>query len=241
MIFRLALVIALAATAQAQSDPCATAPQTCATLINTQATARARIPNTVADVTVAITGSRADLAAIQKDLTARSAALLTYLRDQHAERLLTLDLTFTPDTRERKNGPEKTVGYNGTMQVSFRTTSEKSGQLLAGVLTHGANNIESTNFTPTELEVAAIRRQLAAEATQTAVAQAEVVAKAAGLHIAAIRTIEIAAPENEESYRSNTVRAMRAKVADAAVADIATAPGDNEYTLQATLQTAAVR
>ena len=239
MILRLALVFALAATAQAQTpDPCATAPQTCATLINTQATARARIPNTAVDITVAITGSRADLPSIQRNLTTRSAILLAYLRDQHAERLTTVDISFTPDMRDQKNGPQKTVGYNGTMQISFRTTPAKSGEILAGVLTQGANNIQSTTFTPTELEIAAVRRQLSADATKTAVAQAEAVAQAAGLHVAAIRSIEISASGNEYSPRSNSFAMAKSA---APIADIATASGDNEYTLQASIQAAAVR
>lgn len=178
------------AAAQAP-DPCATAPGTCATLINTHATAQTRLPNTAVDVSVGITANGRDLATVQRALAAKGASLLTYLRGASAQRLLTTNVSVTPEVKNGKNTLDRTVGYDGEMKVSFRTTPEKAPDLLAGVLDHGANNIDSTNFTPTEEEIAKARRELSAEATRTAIAQGEAIAAAAGLHLASIRTINV--------------------------------------------------
>jgi uncharacterized protein YggE len=172
-------------------DPCVTAPESCATLIATRATAETRIPNTAVDVTVGVSASGAALPDVQRMLATQSNGLLAYLRGQKVERLITTEINFSPDTRSQKNAPDKTVGYNGSEQVSFRTTPEKAPDILAGALTNGANEIESTAFTPTEQEIADARSRLAEQATKTAVAQADAIAHAAGEHVVAVRTINV--------------------------------------------------
>lgn len=172
-------------------DPCATAPESCATLIATRATAETRIANTVVEVTVGVSASGAALADVQRTLATQSNGLLAYLRGQKVERLITANISFSPDTRSQKNAPDKTVGYSGSEQVSFRTTPEKAPDILAGVLANGANAIESTIFTPTEQEIADARSRLAEEATKTAVGQAEAIARAAGEHVVAVRNINV--------------------------------------------------
>ena|SRR5437868_5905383 len=172
-------------------DPCATAPATCATLIQTSATSQTRIANTTVDISVSVTASGKDMAEVQRTLATNSNALLGYLKSEKVERLITSHVSFNPQTRYDKNAPDKTVGYTGTSSVSFRTTPEKAADLLAGVLTNGANEIESTTFTPTEKEIAEARRQLSEDATRTAVDQADAIARAAGLHVVSIRNITV--------------------------------------------------
>jgi len=185
-------LIAIPTLAPAQAlDPCAQTPQTCATLINTHATSRTRIPNTAVDVSIAITASDKDLPTVQRTLGAKSATLLNFLRAQQVQRLITTNISFQPDTRFEKNAPNKTVGYNGTLQISFRTSPDKAPDVLTGCLTNGANSIARTTFTPTEEEIDTARRQLSAEATKTAMAQAESIATAAGMHIASLRQINV--------------------------------------------------
>lgn len=226
--------------AQQAPDPCATAPQSCATLIATHATAQTRIPNTAVDITVSITGAETDLPTIERSIAAKSATLLKYLRAQKVERLMTMQVQFTPQTKFQKNDLNKTVGYNGSLQVSFRTTPEKSPDILAGVLAQGANNIDSTNFTATETEIAAARRDLAAEATKTAIAEAEAdaIARAAGLHVASIRDIQVdTAGANIPRPRMMASFEMKA----AQLAPIETAPGDQSLSVNVNVVTAAVR
>jgi uncharacterized protein YggE len=172
-------------------DPCATAPRTCATLIETHATSEIRIPNTVVDVVVGVSASGKDLTEVQRSLADQSNKLLAYLRGQQVERLITASVGFTPDTRSQKSAPGKTVGYDGIARVSFRTKPERIADLLAGVLTNGADAIRSTHFMPTEEEIAVARRKLSEEATKAAIAQANAIAQAAGLRVVSIRNVNV--------------------------------------------------
>jgi hypothetical protein len=192
---RFALIVLLgcapAAFAQTAPDPCATAPASCATLISTRATSETRIPNTAVDVSVGVSAAGKDLPDVQRALAEQANRLLAYLKAQKVDRLITTSVSFSPDTRSQKNAPDKTVGYNGSEQVNFRTTPDKAPEILAGVLANGANGIDGTTFTPTEEEVAAARRRLSEEATKAAVAQASAIAGAAGMKVVAVRNINV--------------------------------------------------
>jgi uncharacterized protein YggE len=150
-----------------------------------------RIPNTAVDVSVGVSASGKDLPEVQRALADQSNKLLGYLQGQQVERLITTRVSFAPDTRGQRSGPDKTVGYDGSARISFRAKPEKVADILAGVLTNGANAIESTIFTPTEEEIAEARRHLSEDATKTAVAQADAIARAAGMKVVAVRNISV--------------------------------------------------
>lgn len=160
-------------------------------IVSTSATARRRIPNTVADVSVGIQTQGVDAASVSRDLAQRSQTLLDWLRGQGAERLATDQISFQPQTHEEKNGQQKIVGYTGTTSVSFRTTPEKVGAILSGVLDHGANTIQQTSYAPKEEEQDKLRKELAQEATRTAVAQGNAVAEAAGTRVIGVREVNV--------------------------------------------------
>jgi uncharacterized protein len=160
-------------------------------LVSTSATAHRRIPNTVADVSVGIQTQGADAASVSRDLAQRSQTLLEWLRGQGAERLATDQISFQPQTHEEKSGQQKIVGYTGSTTVSFRTTPEKVGAILSGVLDHGANTIQQTSYGPKEEEADKVRKELAQEATRTAIAQGEAVAQAAGTHVIGVREVNV--------------------------------------------------
>jgi hypothetical protein len=160
-------------------------------LVSTSATAHRRIPNTVADVSVGIQTQGADAASVSRDLAQRSQTLLDWLRGQGAERLATDQISFQPQTHEEKNGQQKIVGYTGSTTVSFRTTPEKVGAILSGVLDHGANTIQQTSYAPKEEDEDKVRKELAQEATRTAMAQGEAVANAAGTHVIGVREVNV--------------------------------------------------
>jgi hypothetical protein len=160
-------------------------------IVSTSATAHRRIANTVADVSVGIQTQGADAASVSRDLAQRSQTLLDWLRGQGAERLATDQISFQPQTHEEKNGQQKIVGYTGTTSVSFRTTPEKVGAILSGVLEHGANTIQQTSYGPKEEEADKVRKELAQEATRTAVAQGDAVAEAAGTHVIGVREVNV--------------------------------------------------
>jgi hypothetical protein len=233
--------IAPAFTSLAQTtDPCATAPASCATLIETHATAETRIPNTAVDVSVGVSATGKSLPEVQRALANKSNALLAYLRAQKVDRLITASVSFSPQTRYDKSGPDKTVGYDGSEQVSFRTTPEKAPDLLTGVLSNGANDIDSTTFTPTEQEIADARRKLAEEATRTAIAQADSIAAAAGIKVAAIRNISV---DNSafEPVRINGLMDFKAGAAMPAPPPMNTASGDQQLSVQVNITAAAMR
>ena len=152
----LSSLLALPALAGAQSaDPCAQTPTTCATLINTHATAHVRIPNSAVDISLGLTATDRDLPMLQRSLAKKSATLLAFLRAQQVSRLITTEVSFDPQTKSEKGGPDRTVGYSGTLKVSFRSTPDKAPDVIGGALTNGANTIDSTSFLPTEEDVAA--------------------------------------------------------------------------------------
>jgi uncharacterized protein YggE len=160
-------------------------------IVSTSATAHRRIPNTVADISVGIQTQGADAASVSRDLAQRSQSLLDWLRGQGAERLATDQISFQPQTHEEKSGQQKIVGYTGSTSVSFRTTPEKVGAILSGVLDHGANTIQQTSYAPKEEEQDKVRKELAQEATRTAVAQGDAVAEAAGTHVIGVREVNV--------------------------------------------------
>ena len=221
------------------ADPCVMTPEQCATLIATRATAETRIANTAVDVTVGVSASGAALADVQRTLATQSNGLLMYLRAQKVERLITTNISFSPDTRSQKNGPDKTVGYNGSEQVSFRTTPEKSPDILAGALSNGANEIDSTSFTPTEQEVADARSKLAEQATKTAIGQADAIARAAGEHVVAVRTINV----DNAVYmpQPRPMAGMNMRMADAAAVPMQAAAGDQQLSVEVSVTAAAKR
>jgi len=217
-------------------DPCATAPASCATLIDTSATSETRVPNTAVDVSVSVTATGKDMAEVQRTLTTKSNSLLAYLKTQSVERLTTSRVTFNPETRYDKNGPDRIAGYTGTSSVSFRTTPEKAADLLAGVLTNGANEIESTTFTPTEKELDDARRKLSEQATRTAVEQADAIARAANMHVVSIRHINV----NDESVpRPIPMAGMQRMKASAAAVPMDTSAGDQSLTVRVNITAAA--
>ena len=197
-------------------------------LVSTSATAHRRIPNTVADVSVGIQTQGVDAASVSRDLAQRSQTLLEWLRGQGAERLATDQISFQPQTHEEKNGQQKIVGYTGSTTVSFRTTPEKVGAILSGVLDHGANTIQQTGYAPKEEEQDKVRKELAQEATRTAVAQGEAVADAAGTHVIGVREVNV---EPGGGFRPIPMMRMQTLAAAPQAVPIATEAGEQEISV----------
>jgi len=164
--------------------------------INLEATARKRLPNTATDVVLGIQVDGRNGDAVSSSLAQKSQTLVEYLRKQGVERLRTENVNFQPQVESPPSGPDKIVGYTGTANVSFRTTADKLGTVLSGSLENGANTVSQTQFTPSESEIDAARRDLAIEATKTALARADAIAEAAGLHVVKVETINVAGEEN---------------------------------------------
>ena len=197
-------------------------------IVSTSATAHRRIPNTVVDVSVGIQTQGADAASVSRDLAQRSQTLLEWLRGQGAERLATDQVSFQPQTHEEKSGQQKIVGYTGNTSVSFRTTPEKVGAILSGVLEHGANTIQQTSYAPKEEDQDKVRKELAQEATRTAVAQGSAVADAAGTHVIGVREVNV---EPSGINRPMPMMRMAAVVNGSSVPAMGTEAGEQDISV----------
>ena len=228
----LSLTLLPATAAPAQQGNELTLPVN-AGLVSTSATAHRRIANTVADVSVGIQTQGADAASVSRDLAQRSQTLLEWLRGQGAERLATDQISFQPQTHEEKNGQQKIVGYTGSTTVSFRTTPEKVGAILSGVLDHGANTIQQTSYGPKEEEADKVRKELAQEATRTSVAQGEAVANAAGTHVIGVREVNV---EPSGMIRPVPMMRMQSFEMKAAAPAMAAEAGDQDISVTVSIK-----
>jgi uncharacterized protein len=168
--------------------------------ITLDATARKRLPNTVANVTLAIELAGRTSDEVSAALAQRSQTLLEYLRGQNVERLRT-DISVVPRTETVKGEPDRIVGFTGQTFVSFRTTADKLGKLLAGSLQHGANTVSQTEFSPLQSEVDAARRDLAIEATKSALQRAGAIAQAIGERVVRIESVNVESEEGIQPLR----------------------------------------
>ena len=198
--------------------------------INLEATARKRLPNTVANVVLGIQVEGRTGDAVSGALAQKSQTLLEYLRQQGVERLRTEDVSYQPQVESGRNGgPDRIVGYSGGASISFRTTPDKLGGVLSGSLDHGANTISQTQFSPQEIEIDTARQDLAIEATKTALARADALARATGLYVARIEQINVASEED-------VVPAPFGKVMGGVTRAIETASGEQEVAVRVSVQ-----
>ncbi len=228
------LVPALAAAQTPASSDARTAVQAMPATVTTHATARRRLPNTIADVTVGVKVDGSTVADVEKHLAEGAQTLTAYLRGAGAERLRTELVTVEPvrDARENAGAPGRIVGYTGTVGVSFRTTAERLPELLTGSLEHGGNSLEQTGLAPREEEMDAARQDLAAAATRTALAQAEAIAKAVGRTVRGVQQIVVDPDSGMPPVRS--FRAY-APAVQAQASLIPTEAGDVEVTATVTV------
>ena len=160
-------------------------------LVSTHAQATRRLPNTVADATVGIEVHGRDLRGTAAALARQSQALLTFLRGQSTERLRTAGTSFEPELQEQRGQPDRIKGYTGRLLVSFRTAPDQLPAMLAGCLDNGATSLGQFGASPREEEIEAARRDMVAEATAAALAQARAIADTVGQRIAGVDLVEV--------------------------------------------------
>ena len=233
-ILGLELAVAAARADSVSASPSPTESASTASLtpegkINLEATARKRLPNTVANVVLGIQVEGRTGDAVSGALAQKSRTLLDFLRQQGVERLRTEDVNYQPQVESGRNGgPDRIVGYSGSASISFRTTPDKLGGVLSGSLDHGANTISQTQFSPQENEIDTARQDLAIEATKTALARADALAQATGLHVVRIEQINVGSEEN--------IVPLGAPKVMAAARAIETASGEQEVAVRVSVQ-----
>jgi len=201
--------------------------------ISLDATAHRRVPNTVADVTLAIQLDGLTADAVSSLLAEGSQTLLDFLREQGVERLRTENVSFAPQIQPVRGGPDRVVGFTGQAFVSFRTTPDKLGTLLSGGLAHGANSVSQTEFSPLESEIDTAHRDLEIEATKTALARADAIAQAVGQRVIRIENINV---EPETAIRPMSFAASKEMTLPSPPTPIATAAGEQDISVRVSVQ-----
>ena len=192
----LAVIGLVLVTGPATAQPATTAPASASRplapgLIMTHAESRRRLPDTVADAVVSIEVHGRDLRGTASALARQSQTLLTFLRGQATQRLRTDGTSFEPETQELRGQPDRIKGYTGRLSVSFRTTPDQLPLLLAGCLDNGATALGQFGASPREAEIEAARREMVAEAGESALAQARTIAASVGQRIAGVQLVEV--------------------------------------------------
>ena len=201
-------------------------------LVTVHATVHRRLSSTVADATVSIEVHGRDLRGTATQLGRQAQALLAFLRKENAERLRTEGTSFDPEIQEQRGQPDRIKGYTGRIGVSFRTVPDQLPFVLAGCLNNGATALGQFGASPREEEVDAARRDMVAEATGAAMAQARAVAVAAGQKIAGIELAEVdpvpGAPSLPVAAEFRLDRAAHPAAVPPPVPPIASAAGDSD-------------
>ncbi len=225
MIRAAALALALAAApASAQEPP----------TVTTHGLARDRLPNTVADASIAIEARGRTGAEVQAALAAGSGPLLAWLGTTGAERIRSQGPTLRAELDPTRTGAARVVGYTGRLGVTFTLEAAKLGPVLTEALNRGANTIEGAALRPREAELDGARNRLAAAATVIALDQARAVAEAAGLRAGPVRALVV-------DPSQPVFRPMMARANTAAAAPIETEAGDTEVTATVTATVALVQ
>lgn len=196
--------------------------------VTTHATARDRLPNTVADVSLGVDVRGRTLGEVQAALAVGSTKLSAYLKSVAAERTRTQAVQIEPvlEQNPARGQAAGIVGYAGHIAVEFRFDADKVGPILTESLNQGANTIKGTTMRPREAELDAARQRLAAEATRMALTQARTVAEAAGRRVGSIRSIVV-----EDAALAGGPRMLLARAA----APVAAEAGDSEISASVTL------
>ncbi len=206
--------------------------------LSLDATAHKRLPNTIADVTLAVQLDGRTVDIVSSGLAQRSQTLLDFLRQQNVERLRTEGVTFAPQTEPVRDAPDRVVGFIGQTFVSFRTTPDKLGTLLSGALEHGANTVSQTNFSPLESEIDAARRDLAIEATKGALDRADAIAKSVSEHVTGIESIDVG---SEEGVRPMPYAAAKMMSAASGPPPVAIEAGEQDVSVRVAVQVSIAR
>lgn len=191
-----------------------------------------------------ITQGGKNLGDLQKQNIEKMNTAIEYVKGQNIDEKDIKTQAFNVEPRYQyygcENGacpPAEIVGYTVTQSVEVKVRDfEKAGDILAGVVTKGANNVSSLQFTiddPTN-----VQNKARAEAIQKAMEKAKSIASAGNFSVGRLLGID----ENSyQPYYSNDVRMMSSKALgagamEAAVPSAVIQPGSQDVTVNVTLR-----
>ena len=151
----LSLAALVASTAQAQF-PSMNARQDLPPLLGVQGRGEVRVPNTVAVIQLVFEAAGPEEAAVREDITRRSQAVTTLLKEQKVDRLETTAVNIRPQFVYDQGGPgkrplpPKITGYIGQVAVSFQTPVTDAGRIISASMEAGANSVSNMFTQPTD-------------------------------------------------------------------------------------------
>ena len=219
----------LPAAAAAQQMPMQ-APLPDGTLLDVDATGRTTRTPDVATVRAGVVTQGPGAAAALSENAARMAQVIRALKDAGvaARDIATSNVSLQPQYRYAENQPPAITGYqaSNTVTVKFRDIA-KSGAVLDALVKAGANQIDGPAMSLDQPDAALDEAR--ADAVKRARARAELYARAAGLTVARIVSID----EAGENDGGTPQPPMPYRVRTMAVQDAATAvmPGETDVTV----------
>ena len=224
----LAAISGFGTAAAAQSTLPAILPD--GTILDVTATGKTTRTPDLATIDAGVVTQGTTAAAALSDNSARMAKVLAALKTAGVESrdIATSTVRLNPQYRYAENQPPAITGYQATNTVTVKFHDiAKSGSILDALVAQGANQIDGPNLSLENPDAALDEART--DAVTRARARAELYAKAAGMSVSRIISID----ENGENAGSPPPRpVMYARVAAAPQADTAIEPGTTDVTVR---------
>lgn len=199
------------------------------TILDVSATGKTTRTPDLATIDAGVVTQGGTAAAALSDNSTRMAKVLAALKSAGVESrdIATSTVRLSPQYRYADNQPPAITGYQATNTVSVKFHDiKKAGGILDALVAQGANQIDGPNLSLANPDAALDEAR--ADAVARAKARAELYAKAAGLTVSRIVSID----ENGENAGAPPPRPMMfARAAAAPQADTAIEPGTTDVTV----------
>jgi uncharacterized protein YggE len=192
------------------------------------------IATTLSQVNVGVEVQGKSVQEVQQEAARKSSAVVTLLKSRNVEKLQTTGINLNP-IYNYTNNTQKITGYSATNTVSFRISTDKTGNLLDDIVKAGATRIDGISFVASDDAIAGAQKQALRKATQEAQQQADAVFGTLGLKSKEVVSIQINnATTPPPVYRAFENRS--AKMADAASVSTPVVGGEQQVEASVTLQ-----
>jgi uncharacterized protein YggE len=222
----LAAIPGFAATAAAQTPAAAILPD--GTILDVTATGRTVRTPDLATIDAGVVTQAPTAAAALRDNAARMTGVLAALKKAGVESrdIATSTVRLNPQYRYQDNQPPAITGYQATntVTVKFRDIA-KAGGILDALVAEGANQIDGPNLSLANPDAALDEART--DAVARARARAELYARAAGLSVSRIVSID----ENGENAGAPPPRPMMFARAEVAAPKTQIEPGETDVTV----------
>lgn len=138
-------------------------------------------PASLAQIQLGVEVQGETAAEVQQEIANRSAAVIEYLQSQNVQKLQTTGVYLYPQYDYSENGNQRIIGYTASNTVSFRVDTTRAGAIMDSAVDAGATRIDGVSFVADDNAIATAQREALREATEEALAQADVVLESLGL------------------------------------------------------------